>query len=409
MVTGIGHKTQLWLGILFFALFFLFPTVTQWSNIPLLLILITWATLLRKFGVKVPIQRLPIVWVLISIYGLVLLGLMYTPATSDWYNLHLRKYARFLYAAVLICVLAGHKYLQDLALKGFLTAMVFIVISTWLAIWLPLPWSASQTQGWNQSHHIFGDYITQNLMVSLFVVLCLHQGVQQHGLKKWPWWVMAAMAIISVTNLSQGRTGFIVLFVALVTFIVINLNGRHMKFAFLGLFIGAALIYTSSEIMQQRFEQATTEAKNSAEIQKNSIGGRIYNYKTTVSMFLEKPIIGHGTGAYHTEICRFLNDPQDCAIFNWHPHNQFLFLGAEHGIFGILLYILLISLMYTLALKSLDHTGKVLLATLSSMMLVNSLVNSPWWSSRESQFFAFMLGLGVAMTTNHMFRSKSSS
>ncbi len=406
MYNEIRTKQQLWLGGLFFSLFALFPTLTPLSNLPLLLILVTWLVLLRKPEIRAPLKQLHIVWVLIGIYALVLVGLFYTPATSEWYNLHLRKYARFLYAVVLICLLAGNEKLQDIALKGFIAAMLFIVASTWLNIWFYLPWSSSQTLGWNQSHHVFGDYITQNVMVSLFAILALHKCIEATDYKRWLWGAVALLSIVSVTNLSLGRTGFVVLFAALVTFVILKTRGKYLIAALCAVLIGAAALYSSSNVLQQRFEQAISEALKANEELRTSIGWRLYNYKTTSRMIADQPLTGHGTGSYHTEICRFLDDPQDCAGYDWHPHNQYLYLGADHGVVGIALYIALIALMYVGALRSSDEKAKILLATLASMMLVNSLINSPWWSSRESQFFSYMLALCVAMASNHLFKRR---
>jgi O-antigen ligase len=116
-------------------------------------------------------------------------------------------------------------------------------------------------------------------------------------------------------------------------------------------------------------------------------------------MMAESPIMGHGTGAYHTEICRFLDKPEWCEIFRWHPHNQFLLFGANHGLIGVLLYVALLASLYRVAMRS-DHAqGKVLLVSLTSILLVDSMINSPLFSSRESHFFLFMMALLVAM--NH--------
>jgi O-antigen ligase len=131
----------------------------------------------------------------------------------------------------------------------------------------------------------------------------------------------------------------------------------------------------------------------------SSIGHRAYNYRIVPKMMAESPVVGHGTGAYHTEVCRFLDKTEWCDIFRWHPHNQFLFFGADHGLIGVLLYVALLLSLYRVAMRS-DHAqAKVLLVSLTSILLGDSMINSPLFSSRESHFFLFMMALLVAM--NH--------
>jgi hypothetical protein len=60
--------------------------------------------------------------------------------------------------------------------------------------------------------------------------------------------------------------------------------------------------------------------------------------------------------------------------------------------------VLLILSLYRTALKSQRLDAKVLLFALASILLVDSLINSPLWSSRESQFFAYLIGLLVSMS-----------
>jgi O-antigen ligase len=89
-------------------------------------------------------------------------------------------------------------------------------------------------------------------------------------------------------------------------------------------------------------------------------------------------------------------DPGRCDHFNWHPHNQFLFFGIEHGLLGIFLYV---ALLMALAARALQHTEAALRASglaFIAMLAVNSLFNSPLWSGRESLMFLLLSALLIA-------------
>lgn len=389
---------QTWLTLLVGVLFFAFPTMLGLANLAMLLLLVTGVFLLRRAEVRSALLHTPVVWVLVGLYALVLLGVLHTPADTSWVGLHLSKYAKLLYAAMIIALLTGKGRLQKVALNAFVAAMLVTLASTWLNVWFLLPWSASQETGWGKSHHVFGDYITQNVMMSFFCALTLHKAVQAPELvRRVAWAAVTLAAVLSVTHLSQGRTGYLLVLASLLAYALVVTRGRWLVFSVAGVLVAGALTLAASDILQSRFTQALEEARTSDVNNESSIGHRLYNYKTTPKLIAEAPLFGHGTGAYHEEICRFVERAEQCQVFGWHPHNQFLFLAADHGLLGAALYLALIIGLVATAMRSKDKTAGALLAVLAAVMLVDSMINSPLWSARESHFFMYMLALLVAM------------
>lgn len=389
---------QTWLTLLVGTLFFAFPTMLGLANLAMLLLLVTGLFLLRRAEVRAALLHTPVVWALAGLYALVLLGVLYTPADSNWVGLHLSKYAKLLYAAMIIALLTGQGDLQKVALNAFVAAMLVTLGSTWLNVWFLLPWSESQNLGWGQSHHVFGDYITQNVMMTFFCSLALHKAVQGNKTKyRLMWAAVVLAAAVSVTHLSQGRTGYLLLFTSLMTYALVATKGRWLAVSAALLVTLEVLLLTTSGQLQSRVSEGIEEARASSFNNESSIGHRLYNYKTTPKLIAEAPLLGHGTGAYHVEICRILDRPEQCEVFGWHPHNQFLFLAADHGLLGAALYLALILGLVATAMRSKDKTAGALLAVLAAVMLVDSMINSPLWSARESHFFMYMLALLVAM------------
>lgn len=397
-LASFSGKTHAWLAGLLAALYFLFSTKLSLSNVALLLIIVTFIFTCRGKEYGGIFKRTPVLWALVGLYGVVLAGVFYTSSTSDWVVLHLTKYAKFIYAAILIFLLTGRENLQKIAFKAFIAAMLFTLISTWLNVWVLLPWSITQDIGWGKTHHVFGDYITQNVMMAFFTVIAVNQAVHAStGSYQLLWGLTAVLATVSISHLSQGRTGLVLLAVGLVAYALSAASGKWIFRSLLGVALTIALAFASSSMLQDRFRQAVEEAQRHEVDQVSSIGHRLYNYKITPQLIAEKPLFGYGTGAYHTEICRFIEKKELCSSYNWHTHNQFLLLGADHGILGMALYVLLIFSLYRTALRSPNLEAKVLLGALTSILLVDSLINSPFYSSRESQFFAYMLALLVSM------------
>jgi O-antigen ligase len=393
----IRQKTTVALGWLVPALFLLFPVAMALSNVVLLLVLIGFAVTFSSVYLKRDAWSWPAIW-LMALFGMVLVGMLYTPAPWHWVSVNLGKYAKFAYAVVLMLLLARFPQWQKRALWAFVVAMLFIVASTWLNVWFVLPWSTTKTPGWGLTHHVFGDYITQNVMVSFLVVFALTK-VQRPWLSRMSlvWLLVAVLGVISITHLSSGRTGVVLLLAGLVSWMLVHWGGKKLWIGLPVLVLLVAGVLASSSVMRERIALGWTEfAKRDVDVM-SSIGHRTYNYRTVPKMMAESPIAGHGTGAYHTEVCRFLEKPEWCDTFRWHPHNQFLFFGADHGLIGVLLYAALLLSLYRVAMRS-DHAqAKVLLVSLTSILLVDSMINSPLFSSRESHFFLFMMALLVAM------------
>lgn len=387
-----------WLPALIGALYLLFPTWIAASHVVLLLIVVYAAAHADRTHLHAVFRRAPVLWVLCGLYLMVLLGAAYSPASWTDIFLHWQKYLRFVYPVALLMILADHPRLQEIALNAFMAGMGFIVVSAWLSIWFVLPWSASKVTGWGQNHTVIGDHITQSLMMAFFAVVAINRAAHASDrLRQVFWSVWALLAVIGVTHLSFGRTGLFVLLAGMLGWLIRNYGGRRLVVALMVVAGSLALAVWSSQPMKARLMQAVTEAKTAQENRVSSIGHRSYNYQITLQMIPAAPLLGHGTASFHLVFCEFMEDPTDCGRYAWHPHNQFLMMAAEHGLLGAGLYVLMILMLLEAARRSSNSSASALLYALTAMLVADSLVNSPFFSSRESQFFSYMMALVVSM------------
>lgn len=372
-----------------------FPIAMGLANLAMLLTLIFWL-LAGQFNYRWHIiKTLPITWAALGLYVLIMVGCLYTPAPSADVTLHLSKYSKLLYFALLLSLLTD-EYWRNRCLTAFTVCMVFILLSVYANIWFDLPWSATHNQGWGLDHTVAGDYITQNIMMSFFTVLAFHRGLgAEVPWRRWLWWVTGGLAGISIMYLSNGRTGYLMLGVAVLTFTWISCQGKKRWLVLTGLIGALALIGFTSDTAQQRVKLAIHETLSSEKMEITSIGGRINFWKYSWVIVQERPLTGWGTGSYHTKWCETVQEPGWCSFGRWHPHNQYLFFWIEHGILGpcLFIFLMLSSLWVSRGLRPNDQR---LLACLVAMLAINSLINAPLWSSRENHFFIFMLALLTA-------------
>lgn len=393
----VSSRWDVALSAIVVALYASFPISLALTSVLMVLLIVVW--LLGGYWRDLPqvLTANPVAVAALALYGVILLGVAWTPAPWSDVSLHLSKYAKLPFAVLLMTFLVSPR-VQKHALTAFAAAMAFILVSTWLNVWWDLPWSKTHNQGWGVTHHVVGDYITQNVMMSFFVLLALGRARSAAGWKpRLAWGVVALMAAVSITHMSDGRTGYVLLATVLVYFALTAFNGRA---ALVALALGAVtlgLTLASSSLMQDRFRLAFEEARQMDTTTVTSIGMRLYMYQITPRLSVEKPVLGQGTGAYHKEICRMVDIPLGChEVLTWHPHNQFLFFAADHGALGLLLYLGLLAAMVWMARRSGDPETRLLLGGLVSLLVVDGMTNSPLWSARESHLFFLMMALLVS-------------
>jgi O-antigen ligase len=380
----------------YIGLFLVFPVSLALTSILMAVFLVLW---LQGGLWKTAIPRLrsnPVAIAALALWAVIVLGVAWSPAPWADVQLHLSKYSKLLFVVALMTFwVEPRTYMR--AINAFAIAMGFILVSTWLNVWTVLPWSKTQVPGWGLSHHVVGDHITQNVMMALFTLLALLRARAARDLLGMGGWIaVAALASVSITHLSEGRTGYLLLLAVSVYFVVVCFRGKALWAAALGALIVVAMVYASSPLVRDRVAKGIDEVSRIQDDKNTSLGNRLYSYQITPQLIAEKPLLGHGTGAYHTEVCRFVDTPPGChGWISWHPHNQFLYFAVDHGALGLLAYLALLISMCWVAYRSADHEAGTLLGGLTVLLMVNGMINSPLWSARESHLFFFMMALLV--------------
>jgi O-antigen ligase len=336
------------------------------------------------------IRDMPVVWWALGLYAVILAGVLYSPAPAADVRMHLFKYGKLLLVPALLPLLVEPLW-RGRCMNAFLAAMGFILASVYGNVFWQLPWSATHNQGWGLDHTVVGDYITQNVMMSFFVIVAIARGrAAAVAWRRWGWWACALAAAVAVTQLSKGRTGYVLLVMAVVTYVSVALKGR-LRWAVLGgLVLAMALALLTSHTVRARIELGLSEAAASDSMAITSIGGRVNFWSKTLQLALEKPVLGWGTGSYHSVWCQHITKEGWCWFGGWHPHNQYLFFWMENGLAGLVLFALLVSASAWAARRA-AVPDRPLLWGFAAIFAVDSLINAPLFSGRESHFFVMLL------------------
>jgi len=119
------------------------------------------------------------------------------------------------------------------------------------------------------------------------------------------------------------------------------------------------------------------------------MGQRYTFWKYSLKLMAEKPLLGHGTGAFNKEYQRIAMGEQ---FITQNPHNEFFMVGVQLGLLGLLVYLgFLVSQFYYARL--LPDNEKWLAQGLLMTLLITSLFNTPFFDQTEGHWFAGMIAL----------------
>lgn len=318
------------------------------------------------------------------------LGVVHTPAPVSDLIEHLRVYSKFGLILILAIVFrdAGTRVR---AWQAFFLAMLFIVVSTYLNIFIELPWSKTKIPGFGVDHSVFTDYIVQGVVTSLFVVFCLQSAIESRMPEaRTSYYAIGLASALSIVFLLQGRSGLVVLTFVLISWLFVNVSGRVRWLLLAAVFLCVLFFTLSSSMMTQRVTLAIQEIKllKSATEESSSIGLRLHMWGFAFMQMLDNPFFGSGTGSYHLLAEKYFGH---CNFTCFHPHNQYLFFGMENGLPGLFAYLFFLYRFY--AMKIEDIFFKKISLYFLVVLVVQGLINAPLWYRMESYIFYAMAGL----------------
>ena len=405
------HSTELnrfdkYSKIFLVGVFFFFPIWLAATNTVLALMLLFWL-LSGHFKMRWhSVRNNPITLPALILYGLVIIGSAYSPAKPSEILQHLNKYSIFIFILIAISLLQDIKW-RRYCWNAFNFSMIFTLFCVYANIWVDLPWSITHNKGWGVDHTVFKDYIAQSIMMSLFILQCIHKSRQANGVRiKFLWMTLGLLAIISVTHLSSGRTGYLALLVSLLAYAIFSIHSQK-KWLVIGLsgFIFTILLMNSNTA-SQRIDSMRAEVHNyiansnseSIEAKMSSSGARLAMWKLSIDELTKRPLIGAGTASYRYLAKNEFKDTNLCNIACVHPHNQFLFFGVEYGLLGITFYLFLFYRSMKFA-GTLDRFYKPLFFGFLGIFFVDSMVHGALWLAVERHYFSFVLALFMATSS----------
>src|SRR5258706_10131794 len=282
------------------ALGFSIPISVALDNILLVLLLVSWLAsggFREKFAA---IKANPVALAALLLFGLLTLGLVYGTRNAGDSLRYWGKYGDLLFVPLFVTLFRSKQMRED-GLKAFggaliLSLIVSFIAHTGLLFQNPLvpPNDVAHPVGFKYS-------ITHSVLMAFgafaFVLVARYTASRAARV------ALIGLALIAACNvlfIVFSRTGYVVLAALMLYFFVTQFRWRGL---IAGTTLGVILFggaYYGSDMFQQRTNLAVSEMRNwrPDSPATSSIGMRMEFYRSSVSIILEHPLFGAGTGSF---------------------------------------------------------------------------------------------------------------
>jgi O-antigen ligase len=342
---------------------------------------------IRRFHL---VRASPIFWPILALIVIIVISSTYSIAPDAYANRYYLVYGKFLFIWVLIMIHQDDGWLN--AIFGVMIAgITAVILHTYADVYQQAPWKVGAA-GAVVIHHTFYDYIAQGIMSACAVTVAW--ATIFFAKAKWIKLIAAIFFLLltfSVFFLLPSRTGQLALVVSLLVTSAAMFKRSNfiiLSLILMGILVGVTLL---SPIVLPKAQLIITEtiAYLQSGTENTSVGARLSMWSNSLKFIADAPLFGHGLGSYRFFSEAIYTDPALCAITCVHPHNQLLFFMVEHGILGLILFLIIGRSLLFVPLYWRDENKFIFAIFIGflSVLLIDSFINSPLWISSLRNFY----------------------
>lgn len=288
--------------------------------------------------------------------------------------------------------------LKKICIQAFIFAMLITVVLSYLKYFFHL---LPYRQGFTEAA-VFKNHIKTSFFMCMAVYFMINQVryYPKKSLKNIFCWLSILIMAINILFLSEGRVGYVI-FACLTAYYFWD-RAKVKGIIVMGAML-CMLILISQQFslkIDERIKQIPQDLElfeTTQNVKTSSIGSRLNFFETSYHLILEKPWFGWGVGgfkqAYRTQI-------SDENLQTDNPHNEYLRIGVEFGVFGIGWLIYSIISVYA-GIKRLALDQQFLMKGIWAAFLIGCFANSWLMDFSEGMFIVLMLSMFLGKTHAH--------
>lgn len=212
-------------------------------------------------------------------------------------------------------------------------------------------------------------------------------------------WLVCLLFLTNIFVISPARSGYLAVLPALLVLGISFYGYKKLPHILVMLILLSLVFGLSSDTLQERIKLGVSEQANYQQSEQlTSVGTRMVFYTNSFELIKEKPILGYGTSSFGKTYSHYVAQKyQDWrAGETTDPHNQYLFVLLENGLFGLVLFCLYIVMAIRSGLCQPPYGS--IAASFLVAMCATSLFNSHFKTFAEGNLLAFFLGALLAVS-----------
>jgi O-antigen ligase len=249
---------------------------------------------------------------------------------------------------------------------------------------------------------IIRNHATQGIMFSVAVfsagMLLLLQAKNFIQSQKWALSLSMVILATNIVYITPGRSGYLA-FIVLGATLALAYMYANKKFIIpaLIMMIITILLLSSPTVRQRVMQGADESLAYNSKAEATSMGIRRVLWSNTIDLIRERPLFGYGAGGFQNAYeSKIVNEPAWKHDITHDPHNQFLKIATEQGLFGLLFFIgLILSSFWQKPCFIYYSLGLGVLAVWCG----NSLFSSHFSTFSEGRFLFLWCGVMLAKET----------
>lgn len=368
------------------ALAFAIPVSTALTSLLAIIVLLTWAVGPNQTEKWQILRYHPLLkWIYLLIV-LAFVGALYSEGSAKAIRHGLVDALRLALIPMLLYYYQPKK-IAETAIWAFVFAMVLTLILGFLKLYADFPIGLKYTVG-----AVFKSHIKTSYFMAIAAFFLLSQIKETSSNRRW----LIAGAVLMIYYLffmSIGRIGYlsILILAAILAWEQYRIKGVVIATAVVGVGLGVIVLFSS--VFADRLlllSQDLVVYQQGGDLQASSLGSRLAFAKDSITLIQAHPWFGTGTGSFGAV---FASLPTlSTRLYTDNPHNEFLRMGVEYGVLGMLLLSMLFYRQWQLCQK-MDPKTRLRWQGILLTFIVGCLFNSWISDSAEGYFFCVMTAI----------------
>jgi O-antigen ligase len=284
------------------------------------------------------LKKYPTAIIAILLFLMFCFGTIYTPVSFSVILDTLKEYRILLYIPIVMCLCENRREAPQYVLNSFLAGSFVALLASYLLFFGILP----NKYSYAPTFHTLLSPTPHSGFMALFIFILLIKLLKK---KKYAIYGVPIIILASYNLFFQvgSATGMVIFFalMLLLAFHYLSVKKITVICLVLGV-LSSSLYYSSPKVVSELDEIVDTlqTYEIGSGTMRNNVSLRLDWWLSSYLLMREKPLIGHGTGAFemvHNEFVKGTNiEPRS------HPHNEYWYSGVQIGIPGVILFCLLL-------------------------------------------------------------------